>query len=100
MTGTPVAEYLPDQLVSGRVALVGDAAHVSTPMTGRGFAVAVDDAEALSHALAQHSAGTDVPEALLAYEHRMLGPARELVTAGQAFSRSFAANAWRHANEA
>ena len=34
--GAPIA-YVPDRLVNGRMVLVGDAAHVPTPMTGRGF---------------------------------------------------------------
>ena len=36
--GTPIAEYLPEWLANGRLAIVGDGAHVPTPMTGKGFA--------------------------------------------------------------
>ncbi|WP_051215322.1 FAD-dependent monooxygenase [Granulicoccus phenolivorans] len=46
--GTPITEYLPERLVRGRMVLVGDAAHVPTPMTGRGFATSLDDAAALA----------------------------------------------------
>lgn len=49
--GTPVVEYVPDRLVSGRVCLVGDAAHVCTPMTGNGFATAANDALTLAQFL-------------------------------------------------
>jgi hypothetical protein len=42
--GTPVVEYMPDRLVRGRLCLVGDAAHVATPMTGNGFGTAASDA--------------------------------------------------------
>ena len=35
--GTPLAEYLPEQLVAGRLGIVGDAAHVASPMVGAGF---------------------------------------------------------------
>jgi 2-polyprenyl-6-methoxyphenol hydroxylase-like FAD-dependent oxidoreductase len=35
--GRPIAEYLPGRLACGRLALVGDVAHVPTPMTGKGF---------------------------------------------------------------
>jgi len=45
---TPIAEYVPDRLVNGRLALVGDAAHVPTPMTGCGFSASLDDAEAIA----------------------------------------------------
>jgi flavin-dependent dehydrogenase len=56
------------------MALVGDAAHVSTPMSGRGFTQAL-------------------PAALRAFERRSLRPARELVISGRRFSRSFARSA-------
>lgn len=63
VTGIPIAEYVPERLVSGRLAIVGNAAHVPTPMTGSGFAASLDDAAALGHAL--HDAGhADVPAAL------------------------------------
>jgi 2-polyprenyl-6-methoxyphenol hydroxylase-like FAD-dependent oxidoreductase len=35
--GTPLAEYLPERLVAGRLGMVGDAAHVASPMVGAGF---------------------------------------------------------------
>jgi hypothetical protein len=41
--GTPLAEYLPEQLVAGRLALVGDAAHVASPMVGAGFSSGLED---------------------------------------------------------
>ncbi len=87
IVGTPVAEYLPDRLVSGRLALVGDAAHVCTPMTGNGFAAAATDALALAAALG--GAG-DVPAALIRYEAARLRDVRGLVQSGQQFSRGFA----------
>ncbi|TDW18930.1 FAD-dependent monooxygenase [Kribbella kalugense] len=80
--GTPIAEYVPDRLVRGRLALVGDAAHVPTPMTGSGFSASLDDAEALADAVA---AGV-----LLEYEQRRLSAVRDMVQSGQQFSRSFA----------
>ncbi|WP_435060840.1 FAD-dependent monooxygenase [Amycolatopsis thermoflava] len=93
VTGTPVAEYVPDRLVRGRIALVGDAAHVSTPMTGRGFGVALTDAEVLADEVAKAVAEARddaIPAALRSYQDRSLGRARELVESGQRFSRSFA----------
>jgi 2-polyprenyl-6-methoxyphenol hydroxylase-like FAD-dependent oxidoreductase len=89
VTGTPISEYLPDRLVAGRLVLVGDAAHVPTPMTGKGFAASLSDAETLARATAAVDSA-DVPGALLAYERHRLLPARALVESGQSFSRSFA----------
>jgi 2-polyprenyl-6-methoxyphenol hydroxylase-like FAD-dependent oxidoreductase len=53
--GTPIAEYVPTRLVAGRMALIGDAAHVSSPMTGSGFHYALLDVLSLRQVLA----GTD-----------------------------------------
>jgi 2-polyprenyl-6-methoxyphenol hydroxylase-like FAD-dependent oxidoreductase len=49
---------------SGRVALVGDAAHAMTPNMGQGGCQAIEDAVVASHLLAPHG---DVPTALAAY---------------------------------
>ncbi|WP_262107773.1 FAD-dependent monooxygenase [Arthrobacter sp. Marseille-P9274] len=87
--GTPIAEYVPDRLVNGRMVLVGDAAHVPTPMTGRGFGTSLDDAEALARHL-RDTDGSQAPHALAAYEAERLAPAQNLVLSGQGFSRSFA----------
>ncbi|GAA0794719.1 2-polyprenyl-6-methoxyphenol hydroxylase [Spirilliplanes yamanashiensis] len=90
--GTPIAEYVPDRLVNGRIALVGDAAHVPTPMTGSGFSESLHDAEALATALAT-TAHTNPSAALAAYEKDRLVSARTLVQSGQGFSRAFARGA-------
>ncbi len=92
--GTPIAEYVPDRLVDGRVVLVGDAAHVPTPMTGMGFSESLADAEALAECLAgagqRDGQFPSVVNALRAYERRRPAPARRLVQSGQQFSRGFA----------
>lgn len=49
---------------SGRVALLGDAAHAMTPNMGQGGCQAIEDAVVLAHALASDA---DVPAALAAY---------------------------------
>ncbi|MCD0451706.1 FAD-dependent monooxygenase [Actinocorallia sp. API 0066] len=83
---TPIAEYLPDRVVSGRIALLGDAAHAQTPMTGAGFEEAVTDAAALADAFT----GTTSPEeALRRYEYLRLADMRRRVSAGRSFSTSF-----------
>jgi 2-polyprenyl-6-methoxyphenol hydroxylase-like FAD-dependent oxidoreductase len=50
---------------AGRVALLGDAAHATTPNLGQGGAQAIEDGEALAAALAQHA---DHEAAFAAYE--------------------------------
>jgi 2-polyprenyl-6-methoxyphenol hydroxylase-like FAD-dependent oxidoreductase len=65
---TAVEEVLmPTPWHQGRVLLIGDAAHASTPFMGQGGAMAVQDAVVLAQLLAQHA---DVPAALQAFEQR------------------------------
>lgn len=49
-----------DQMASGRVALLGDAAHPMRPYLAQGAAMALEDAQALAVALAEHG-GDPVP---------------------------------------
>jgi 2-polyprenyl-6-methoxyphenol hydroxylase-like FAD-dependent oxidoreductase len=85
VVATPISEYVPQQVVRGRVALVGDAAHAQTPMTGAGFEEAVLDAAALADALRKQA---DVPQGLQHYEWMRLDAMRQRVEDGQSFSRS------------
>ncbi|MFD6654946.1 FAD-dependent monooxygenase [Streptomyces parvus] len=55
---------------SGRVALLGDAAHAMTPNLGQGGCQAIEDAVVLAHLLAGE---TGVPAALAAYTEARLG---------------------------
>jgi len=95
--GTPVAEYVPDRLASGRLCLVGDAAHVPTPMTGNGFSASAIDAMALAEALRPGTDGIGdgagdgdgAAAALRRYESVRLAAVRSLVQSGQRFSRGF-----------
>ena len=89
VTGIPIAEYVPRRLAAGRLAIVGNAAHVPTPMTGSGFAASLQDATVLARALASATTAT-VPGALARYENTRLDGARDLVRSGQRFSRGFA----------
>jgi 2-polyprenyl-6-methoxyphenol hydroxylase-like FAD-dependent oxidoreductase len=88
--GIPIAEYVPDRLVSGPLALVGDAAHVPTPMTGSGFSASLDDAEAIAESVAAGAGGSALAKALCGYEKERLSSVRDMVQSGQQFSRSFA----------
>ncbi|WP_370666349.1 FAD-dependent monooxygenase [Streptomyces sp. IBSBF 2507] len=91
--GTPIAEYVPDRLVNGRLALVGDAGHVPTPMTASGFGMSLADAEAIADAVAAGLEGQPMSQALKDYERARLDSVRASVRSGQQFSRSFAGQA-------
>lgn len=91
----PIFEHAPTALVMGRVALLGDAAHVASPITGAGARAAMADALALEAALRDSEAGgpgdcgtkreapgLDVPRALQAYEASRLRVLRALVESG------------------
>ncbi len=90
--GTPVAEYLPSRLALRRVVLVGDAAHVASPMTGAGFQNALLDVAALA-ARVRGGSRADVEGALRRYEHQRLPDVRELVSSGMAWGRSYRSRA-------
>lgn len=86
--GTPIAEYLPRRLVRSAVALVGDAAHVVSPVTGAGFHNGLLDVKALAAAL--RSVPRDqVQQALDQYQRRRLKQARLLVTQSQEWSKAY-----------
>lgn len=87
LVGTPIAEYVPENLVKGRLAIVGDAAHLPTPLTANGFNASLQDAATLGECV---SRGIDSPvEALSKYESIRLNNVRQIVQSGQSFSRSF-----------
>ncbi len=87
---TPTAEYVPQRLVRGRLCLVGDAAHLPTPMTAMGLRSAFDDALALADALSLPSQGArSLPEKMASYETARLATAKQIVLAGRDFSRDF-----------
>ncbi len=65
------------RFVRGRMALLGDAAHSTTPDIGQGGCAAMEDAVVLAQTLATHSLG--VEDALLRYEARRLDRTRDLV---------------------
>jgi 2-polyprenyl-6-methoxyphenol hydroxylase-like FAD-dependent oxidoreductase len=79
--GTPLAEYLPERLVAGRLGIAGDAAHVASPMVGAGFASGLLDGAAFIDAVS--GAGGSVAEAgtqaLERYNKVRLAPNRSRV---------------------
>jgi 2-polyprenyl-6-methoxyphenol hydroxylase-like FAD-dependent oxidoreductase len=84
---TPIAEYLPTRLTSGRLVLVGDAAHLAAPVTGAGLVTGLEDAEALGDAVRSERNGGLA--ALGVYEALRLGPARRLAMASRTWGRSY-----------
>jgi 2-polyprenyl-6-methoxyphenol hydroxylase-like FAD-dependent oxidoreductase len=72
--GTPLTEYIPAKLYSGRIAMVGDAAHVASPMVGAGLVNGLLDALALGRAVgtAGGTRGAAGAGALRAYEAERL----------------------------
>ncbi|KLT66748.1 FAD-dependent monooxygenase [Pedobacter sp. BMA] len=86
LTGLPISEYIPDQLVKGRIALAGDAAHTVTPITAMGFNASLQDAAMLAESINKE---TDIIQALLNYESSRLKHVRKMVESGQSFSSSF-----------
>jgi 2-polyprenyl-6-methoxyphenol hydroxylase-like FAD-dependent oxidoreductase len=81
---TPVAQYRPERLVKGRIALAGDAAHAASPMVGGGFRQGLYDAAALATAFQSHA---DAALTLRLYERSRLREAQHHV------ERSIAASA-------
>lgn len=65
------------RFVKGRIALLGDAAHSTTPDIGQGGCAAMEDAVVLAQTLASHSLG--IEDALLRYEARRVERTKDLV---------------------
>jgi 2-polyprenyl-6-methoxyphenol hydroxylase-like FAD-dependent oxidoreductase len=63
----PVEEVVLDSWSSGRVLLIGDAAHATSPNMAQGAAMALEDAIVLAECLAT---ADSIAEALVAYERR------------------------------
>lgn len=84
----PIFELVPRQLHGPRVALVGDCAHVASPITGSGARMAFLDAMALGKALSDTSS---VDDALAAYAAIRKDEARMVVARGQAFGAALVA---------
>jgi 2-polyprenyl-6-methoxyphenol hydroxylase-like FAD-dependent oxidoreductase len=71
---------------NGRVTLLGDAAHATTPNMGQGACMAIEDAVVLAQMLHAHA---DVPTALRAYEDARLERTNRVVKQSRTFGRVF-----------
>lgn len=74
----------------GRVTLLGDAAHPTTPNLGQGAVMAIEDAVVLARALATHD---DLGTALGAYERERMPRSARIVTLSLRFGQIAQ---WRH----
>lgn len=68
----------------GRVVLLGDAAHATTPHLASGAGIAVEDALVLAEELARHA--PDVPSALSAYADRRFDRCRHVIESSVAIA--------------
>lgn len=89
LSGAPIAEYLPPRLADGALALVGDAAHVLSPMTGRGFLTGVEDAGLLAGLLAAKGPSETLAQVLARYETQRLPFIRGLVSHSRRISEQY-----------
>ena len=89
LIGIPIKEYVPDKLTSGRMALVGDAAHVPAPVTASGFNESLQDAVVLGKCAAKGLHGEAAVQVLAKYESLRLRTMREMVRSGQFYSQTF-----------
>lgn len=87
--GVPIKEYVPVKLMHGRFAIVGDAAHVPSPITTGGFNQSLIDAAVLSECVSDGLQGSKATTSLEKYESRRLKKVQEMVESGCEFSRSF-----------
>ncbi len=84
----PIARQHASRYVSGRVVLVGDAAHTINPLAGQGVNLGFQDAECLQELLREaRRAGQDLAAAkwLTAYEHQRRPANRRMMLAMDAF---------------
>lgn len=87
--GVPIKEYVPVKLTHGRLALVGDAAHVPSPITTSGFNDSLIDAVVLGECLSEGLQGSKAIDGLKKYELLRLKKMQDMVESGRLFSKSF-----------
>lgn len=89
LSGAPIAEFQPTRLARGPFAIIGDAAHVVSPMTGRGFLTGVEDAAHLARALATRNVDEPISVAWKQYEAARLPFVRALVAHSRRISADY-----------
>jgi 2-polyprenyl-6-methoxyphenol hydroxylase-like FAD-dependent oxidoreductase len=88
--GTPLTEYAPRRLANGRLAIIGDAAHVASPMVGYGLALGWVDAGSVATAI-KHAGGANA-KALALYERTQLHDAQAHAAESMSATRALLAS--------
>jgi len=91
--GTPIVHYKPANLVTGRVALAGDAAHAASPMVGGGFRQGLYDVGALTQTMTRVGSPAEIPDALTRYASARLPAAIRHVTHSEQATAAYLARA-------
>ena len=86
----PIYEYASPRLANGAACLVGDAAHLASPITGAGGRLAMIDAIVLADALEQ--VGPDGEAVAARFEQHRLAESRAVVGAGRQRGSVFRVN--------
>lgn len=87
ITAHPVFEYGVERTVEGRIVVIGDAAHMASPMTAAGAHYAMKDAEALWECFsAGGDQGVDIATALQKYDIGGVQRTRSLLRTSRAVS--------------
>ncbi len=93
--GTPIVQYKPARLVTGRAALAGDAAHAASPMVGGGFRQGLYDVQALTRAMTAVGSPAAIPDALAHYSQARLAAGIRHVTRSEQATAAYLADAAR-----
>jgi 2-polyprenyl-6-methoxyphenol hydroxylase-like FAD-dependent oxidoreductase len=91
--GTPIVQYKPARLFTGRVALAGDAAHTASPMVGGGFRQGLYDVRALAQMINAAGSPPEIPDALGRYQQARLAAAIRHVTLSEQETAAYLAHA-------
>lgn len=89
LSGAPIAEYKPERLARGNLAILGDAAHVISPMTGRGLLTGMEDASTLAQLLASRNPKGSFASVLGSYEQARLPFIQGLVNHSMSISAEY-----------
>lgn len=95
ITPSPVFEFGTQQNVAGRIVIIGDAAHMPSPMTALGAHTAMEDALGLWQSFT--SGASDIGHALQAYDRAAIRRTKALLRRSQAVSKMLVPRQGKHA---